>query len=508
MQQALRNLIGVDSGIALLTVLVASSAVAVFALRRWRDLDGEIADRMAAESRLRTLALRDELTGLGNRRALQIELDRALARCEREGLAAAVLFIDLDRFKGINDGHGHEAGDGVLQTAAARLGGLVRSDEFIARLGGDEFAVVVVFARGDKAAPEMVARRLLTATSAPFKVGCSDVYLGLSIGIAIAPEDATERDALVRRADLALYRAKRSGGGEFRYFEESMDLVVLERSAIERDLRTAIALGQIVPHFQPLVDLKSGHIIGFEALARWHHPTRGPIAPDKFISVAEATGQIGALTRSMMRQACCHANDWPLDIKLCVNLSPVEFRDPWLAESILAVLVETGFAPQRLEVEVTESALVHDLCVAHRILMSLRNQKIRIALDDFGVGYSSLKHLSALPFDRIKIDRSFVANLGKTAEADKIVTAIVQLAESLNMATTGEGVETIDTAKRLEALGCGVGQGWLFGSALPPEAALRLVQQKRTSQPLNRPDWRQQMRQSPLLQLAHRVAGR
>lgn len=464
---------------AVLTGLLFSVCMIVFSLRRWADVRGEVKVRIAAEARANAMAHEDVLTRLPNRRALIDELVRALARAKREDRLVSVLLLDLDRFKPVNDVYGHIAGDELLKEVAVRMRNIVRTDEFVARLGGDEFAVVVVHDRANADAPLQVARRLSQAVESAVTIGSSDLYVGASIGIAAFPRDAEDPESLMRRADVALYRAKESGRGQCRLFEESMDEEIRERSQIESELRVAIATEQVVPHFQPLVDLKTGSIVGFEALARWSHAVRGNITPSKFVPIAEECGLVGDLGLSILAQACRHARNWDPPLRLSINVSPYQLRDGWLAEKLLAVLVSTGFPAHRLEVEITENALVRDIQNARRILTSLKNQGVSISLDDFGSGYSSLQHLSSMPFDNIKIDRSFVQMLGLGAEGGKIIHAIVGLGKSLGLTTTGEGVETEENAALLRQVGCSVGQGWYFGRPVPADEVQALLARHR-----------------------------
>ncbi|MEZ5775792.1 MAG: EAL domain-containing protein [Hyphomicrobiaceae bacterium] len=456
--------------------LLTAAGALVFSVRRWRELSREVAVRIEAERRARALAQQDALTELSNRRGLSVELERAISRARREGLSVSLLMLDLDRFKPVNDMHGHLIGDALLIAVAGRLRVVTRTEEFLARLGGDEFAVVITHPAGRREIPDQVARRLSREVSAPYEIGDSEIHIGASIGIASFPEDADDIESLVRRADVALYRAKENARGEHHFFEEAMDLQVRERSEIEASLHLAIRRGEIVPFYQPLVCLKSRTLIGFEALARWHRPERGDISPGLFIPIAEDNGQIGELSMAILRQACRDALAWSGELTVSVNISPLQFRDRWLAEKILNVLVETGFPPRRLEIEVTENAVVKDVEAARRILVSLKNQGVQIALDDFGAGYSSLQHLSTLPFDRIKIDRSFVEMLKTSDDAEKIINAIVSLGDSLGMPTTGEGIEDEESAERLIAAGCAVGQGWLFGRPVPAAEVAALVE--------------------------------
>ncbi len=448
---------------AILAGMTATIGLLIFSLRRWRELRSEVKVRKSAEKRVQELAYHDLLTGLYNRRALADELARAVARCKRTGDAASVLVLDLDRFKPVNDLYGHGTGDKLLALVAERLKATLRADEFVARLGGDEFAVVLAHAGSDCSEAATVAERLIEAFKLPFKIGFLEIGIGLTVGIAHCPTHAGTADELMHCADVALYEAKAHERGSHCAFETKMDDELKKRSETELELRSAITSGEIVPFFQPLVNLATGQIVGFEALARWLRPGKPMMSPAFFIPIAEDCGLINELSLSILRQACMHANGWDPSISLSVNLSPVQFSDPWLAEKVLAILVETGFRPQRLEVEITETALAKDMMAAKRIITSLKNQGVKVSLDDFGAGYSSLQHLGSLHFDKIKIDRSFILARHDNPDGEKIVNAIVGLSKSLGLSSTGEGIETEENATWLQEMGCTFGQGWYFG---------------------------------------------
>ncbi len=454
---------------------IVSAAFGIFALRRWMELAHEVTIRVAAEARATALAGEDALTGLPNRRALSAELARAVARAERSGTNVSLLLLDLDRFKPINDVHGHMAGDQVLRELAQRLRGAVRVGEFVARLGGDEFAVMVSHGRNDQLSAVAAATRLSQSLAQPVQLGSVVVDVGVTTGIATFPDDAADVDTLVQRADIALYNAKQCNRGHARLFNASMDTEIRERAAIETDLRKAIATNGIVPFFQPLVDLRTGHVIGFEALARWPHAARGFIPPLKFIPIAEERRLIGDLTASMLAQACRLSRDWAGAPSLSVNVSPLQLADRGLAVKLLELLTNADFAPSRLEVEITESALVTDFEGARAVLGDLKVAGVTICLDDFGAGYSSLAHLASMPFDRVKIDRAFIQLDKGPAEAIKVMGAIVGMCRSLGLEVTGEGAETAQQCQILMNAGCSVGQGWYFGAAVAAEDARKLA---------------------------------
>lgn len=459
----------------ILAGLTLSVGLAVFAMRRWQDLSREINFRIAAEARANALAREDSLTGLPNRRALASELARAVAASERSRKPVSLLLMDLDRFKAVNDVYGHMAGDRLLQEITLRLRQTVRSGEFVARLGGDEFALIVVHDADDRKAPLAVADRINAAVSKAVALGTAEVHVGVSTGIATFPFDADDVASLMRRADVALYRAKAGGRGSSKLFDTSMDAEIQERADIEADLRLAISTGQVVPHFQPLVDLKTCQVVGFEALARWEHPKRGFVPPASFVPIAEECGLIDQLGASILTQACQHAAQWAPEIMLSVNISPLQLADRGLADKILKILKVADFPTRRLEIEITENALVSDVDGARKILSQLKADGVSVSLDDFGAGYSSLRHLSSMPFDRVKIDRDFVPKGAETGEPLRVLRAIVGLCTNLGLATTGEGAETVEHAALLLAAGCSVGQGWYFGKPMPAPQALAWV---------------------------------
>lgn len=462
------------AGLGLSAILLGATALSVRGRRR---LQGALAKTAAA-------AGTDTLTDLPNRRRFYEELETALATGRRYGLDHALLLIDLDRFKAANDAYGHPAGDELLRLVAARLRHVLRDEGRIARLGGDEFAFVLCCdpAGPDqpRADPEAVADRIVHTLSQPFALTSGAIIqIGASIGIGLTTAEDTAIDELMHRADVALYRAKADGRGCSRLFEPGMDALVRARALLEGELRQAIADDVIVPHFQPLVDIGTGQLVGVEMLARWPHPVHGMVPPDQFIPIAEDLGLIGALTEQLLRRACRAAAAWPSEISLACNVSPVQLRDPNLPAMIQGVLSETGFPASRIEIEVTESALVGDLDLARGLLDQLRALGVRLALDDFGTGYSSLRHLQTLPFDKIKIDRSFVTAMAEDPESAKIVSAVLGLGRSLGLATVAEGIETEKTATFLRDLGCEIGQGWLFGRPISAELTHALVGDRR-----------------------------
>jgi diguanylate cyclase (GGDEF)-like protein len=429
-----------------------------------------------AQSQAEEMARHDPLTGLPNRRVLVAELEAGLRRTRRENASGAVLLIDLDRFKPVNDLFGHAVGDAVLCEVAQRLEDAAGEGATVARIGGDEFALVTTFT-GDAPIERIIeqANEIFLRLREPIAVDDSIAVIDASIGAALFDVSASDPEGLLRAADIAMYRAKRSGPGVLRFFEATMDDELRDRAALEAELREAIAAGSITPYYQPIIDLRDGTIYGFELLARWQHRTRGWVPPERFVALAEQAGMIGELTWSLVARACTDIRQWPAAIRLSVNISPFHLRDPMLAERLLALLVREGVAPGRLDIEITESALVEDLDAAKSTIASLRNLGMCISLDDFGTGYSSLYHLRELSFDKVKIDRSFVQSMHDDNESEKIVDAILGLAANLGLTVVAEGVEDPGLAARLAAKSCQLVQGYYFGKAMPARAALEML---------------------------------
>ena len=430
--------------------------------------------RMAAEHEVRRLAMEDPLTGLPNRRQFEDALKAALGAPPRAGGSHGVLLLDLNGFKRVNDVHGHPVGDEVLIGVAARLKASVRENDMVARLGGDEFAVLAPHLAGPDAAAS-IALRIVEQLKDPILANGGRHQVSTAIGISLIPQDGHDQAEVMRKADIALYRAKGQGGAALRFFEEHMDEAIRERDRIERALREAVARGEVVSHYQPLVDLDSGQIIGFEALARWTHAELGPIEPSRFIPIAEDCGLIGELTDSLLTKAARDAAAWPPHVRLSVNVSPVLLRDVGFGLRVMTILAQSGLPPTRLEVEITESALVQDMDAAQFTLGALRDAGVRIALDDFGTGYSSLYHLRNFKLDAIKIDRSFVEAMATDPDSAAIVKALIGLGAGLSLAVTAEGVESDEQQGMLAAQGCSTAQGYLFSRAVPAEAALALL---------------------------------
>jgi diguanylate cyclase (GGDEF)-like protein/PAS domain S-box-containing protein len=434
----------------------------------------DITERRKAEARIAYMAHHDGLTNLANRELYQERLREALEAGGSGHKRVAVLCLDLDLFKNVNDSFGHPMGDRLLQQVAERLRVQVRGNNLAARLGGDEFAVILA----DEVSPKEVsgfAARLIGVLSAPYDIDGNEVVIGASIGIALSPGDGGTFEELMRNADMALYRAKQDGGGVHRFFEREMDLQAQKRREMELDLRRAFANGEFELHYQPLVDIATDKISGFESLLRWRHPDKGMISPAEFIPVAEDIGLITAIGEWVLREACSEAVKWPSEVKVAVNLSPVQFRSRNLVQVVISPLANSGLSPRRLELEITESVFLAETEANLATLHQLRELGVAISMDDFGTGYSSLSYLRSFPFDKIKIDRSFVKDLANRSDCVAIVRAISGLGRSLNITTTAEGVETVDQLDWLRAEGCNEVQGFLFSAAKPAAEVEQLL---------------------------------
>jgi diguanylate cyclase (GGDEF)-like protein len=439
----------------------------------WISTHEDITDRRKAEAQIAYMAHHDALTGLPNRLLFHQEMSHAVVRAGR-GEPIAILCLDLDQFKTVNDTLGHPVGDALLILVAERVRGCVGEHDTVARLGGDEFAIIQVGpAQPDGAIA--LARHVIDALSAPYEVEGHSLVVGTSVGIAIAPATGADPDHLLKCADLALYRAKEDGRGTYRFFEPELDQKVQQRRALEADLRSALANDRFELHYQPIVSLDTGQVTTCEALLRWNHPTRGYVSPAEFISVAEETGLIVPIGAWVMRQACHDAVRWPRDLKVAINLSPVQLRNRQLPLEFANALSSSGLLPSRLEIEVTETVMLAEADAMTNVLHQLRQLGVRISMDDFGTGYSSLSHLRRFPFDKIKIDRSFVIDVSRRHEAAAIVRAVAQLGSSLAMITTAEGVETVEQLQALREAGCTEAQGFLFSPAVPAPQVPEIV---------------------------------
>jgi diguanylate cyclase (GGDEF)-like protein len=455
----------------LVTAVLLNAALLLFGWRRSAALGAAVAACADAEKRAYDNAYCDHVTGLANRRQLVEEIERASLP---SGNDATLLLLDLDHFKRVNDSHGHAGGDRLLQHVGATLTRLAPPSACCARLGGDEFALLLC-GEHDAGEVSLLAQSLLAALAEPVELEHGMAQVSASIGIATLWGEAPTAEALLKRSDIAMYEAKRLGRNGFVWFDRQMERQLEERIRLESEMRSGIAAGEFVPYYQPQFGLADGDLKGFEVLARWHHPKRGVLEPLEFIPVAEATGFIADLSMSVMRQALAEAKSWPANLTIAINVSPVQFRDPLLGQRILQVVTESGFPPGRLEIEITESALLEDQDLALSTVESLKNCGVSISLDDFGTGYASLTQLQSLPFDRIKIDRSFVAALLDDKQSSAIVSTIAALGKSLHLPVTAEGVECEEVRARLESLGCADGQGWLWGKAVPADAIRTLL---------------------------------
>ncbi|WP_339690583.1 EAL domain-containing protein [uncultured Parasphingorhabdus sp.] len=468
LSDAIASLSGKSNGTdnVLVSAFLLNIALILFGWRRYRDLAAEVEERAAAEQRAHSLAITDPLTGLLNRRTIGEKTTDLVDAAKRKHKSIAFMMLDLDNFKNINDVHGHSAGDFVLKQVADRVANVLPPKNLLARLGGDEFACAFIF---DPDQPEMVERiadDLIDAIAAPIVENGTHLVVTTSIGMSRYDPEEDSVDALMRQADIAMYSAKKQGRNRHCWFDDIMEKELQTRNWLETEMRAGIPKGQFVPYYEQQVDLATGKLTGFEMLCRWESRTQGLISPEIFIPIAEETGMIGELSLSVLRQSFEDAKDWDPSLSISVNISPVQLLDPWLAQKIVKLLIESGFPANRLEIEITESSLFENLSLAQSIVSSLKNQGIKIALDDFGTGYSSLAHLRALPFDQIKIDRSFVTSIIQNPESKAIVKAITGLGESLGMKITAEGIEDKEAESELRRIGCAKGQGWYYGRPL------------------------------------------
>ncbi len=462
----------------LVSAFLLNIALILFGWRRYRDMSIEVEERAYAEQRAHSLAVTDPLTGLLNRRTIGEKTADLIDAAQQTQKSIAFLMFDLDNFKNINDVHGHNAGDVVLKQVATRIASVVPPKNLLARLGGDEFACAFIF---DPEQPELVERiadDLIEAIASPIIDKGTHLVVTTSIGMSRYRSEMDDVETLMRQSDIAMYSAKKQGRNRHCWFDEIMEKELQTRNSLETEMRAGIPKGEFVPYYEQQIDLATGKLTGFEMLCRWNSRTHGQISPEIFIPIAEETGMIGDLSLSVLRQAFDDAINWDPNLSISVNISPVQLLDPWLAQKIVKLLVTTGFPANRLEIEITESSLFENLSLAQSIVGSLKNQGIKIALDDFGTGYSSLAHLRALPFDRIKIDRSFVTSINQNSESKAIVKAITGLGESLGMDITAEGIEDKETESELCSIGCGKGQGWYYGHPLSVEQTREMLAER------------------------------
>ncbi|GMP05615.1 EAL domain-containing protein [Bradyrhizobium sp. TM239] len=441
----------------------------------WVATHLDVTEQRRSEARIAHMAQHDALTDLPNRVLLRERMEHAIAVTRNGGVDLAVLMLDLDRFKEVNDTLGHPAGDSLLRAVSARLRECTTETALIARLGGDEFAVID-YVTNPAVEAATLAENIRKALCEPFDLGDHRVTVGTSIGIAIAPRDGSDSDVLMKSADLALYSAKSGGRGAFRFFEPELDELMHARRNLERDMRDALAGREFELHYQPFVNTATGEIRGFEALLRWHHPRRGLVLPGEFIPLAEEAGLIVPLGEWILRTACAEAAKWPAHLRIAINLSPAQFRSKELVPVIVDALASSEIAPHRLELEVTETVIMHDSEAVFAALGQLRELGVRIALDDFGTGYSSLSFLQRFPFDKIKVDRSFVNELSSArADAHHLARAVVRFAVSLGKTTTAEGVETKEQLDVLREEGCVETQGYYFGRPMPASSIAKML---------------------------------
>ncbi|CAH1665953.1 Diguanylate cyclase (GGDEF)-like protein [Chelatococcus asaccharovorans] len=450
-------------GIAALTSIIALIALGIVWLVIRRLARDEIRDQESS----RRLAGQDALSGLPNRLSFSMRLEQELARGQRTGEGLAVLFLDIDRFKDINDIYGHAIGDNVIRIVAQRLSDLLRGADTLARLGGDEFAIIQTGVSAHHDA-EALSRRILDAMKKPIEMGDTIVSVGASIGIVLSPQNSTDRETLLRLAETALYQAKNGGRNRFSFVERQMDEALRLRKVVEDDLRKAIENDELVLHYQPQVEIDNYTVVAVEALVRWPHPVHGMIAPEKFITVAEERGLIIALGEWVLRRACTDAMRWP-GVRIAINVSAIQFRHRDFVSDVMRIITDCGIDPTRVELELTESVVVKDADAAEEAMIELRAHGVRLALDDFGTGYSSLIYLRRFAFDKIKIDRSFLEAAETTGESAILIHSIVHLGRALGLTVTAEGVETHEQLEFLRALGCHELQGYLFSKPVTAE---------------------------------------
>ncbi|GGA05575.1 hypothetical protein GCM10010923_14230 [Blastomonas marina] len=469
----LEGIAGPDT--VLTNALLLNIALIIFGWRRYRELRVEVQERRAAEEQARILAETDPLTGCLNRRSLNKQTDRLIATCEDGDDAIAFLMIDLDNFKTINDVNGHRAGDTVLSEITERISSILPEESLLARLGGDEFGCVVRFESDHPQVVDDLAKRIIERICKP--IAHEDIALDITASIGLARSDSgrpgsdgsTDAASLMHFADIAMYHAKKHGRNRYYWFEHQMEHELRFRSQLEAGIRRGLHEDEFEPYYEQQIDVATGELVGFEMLARWNSPQLGIVNPDVFIPIAEELGVIGELSEQLIRKALDHAKEWDEDLTLSVNISPVQLRDPWFAQRLLKLMVEANFPANRLDVEITETCLHENIGLVRSLVSSLKNQGVTVSLDDFGTGYSSLAQLRSLPFDRIKIDRSFVSNLPEDQEGMKIVEAITSLGDGFGLPITAEGIENEQVLAKLRGLGNFKGQGYLYGRPEPAD---------------------------------------
>ena len=484
MPQILRSWMGTGAApnMMLTNAVLLNIALVIFGWRRYVDLQKEVSERRRAEETARLLAETDALTSCLNRRSGVPAIDSLLAEARATGRQTAVFMIDLDNFKQINDLNGHQTGDRVLNIVAERLRACLPQQSVLARIGGDEFVCAFSLASVGREQLDQFAHRLIEQVGQPVDDGQTMVQPTVSVGLVSTEQDPaggidTTADALIHRADIGMYHAKKTGRNRYFWFDPMLEDELRLRNELETAIRRGIPAGEFVPFYEQQIDLQSGELTGFEMLARWKSPRYGLVSPEVFIPIAEEIDLIADLSESLIRQALCDARDWDARLTLSVNISPLQLRDAWFAQKLLQILVESGFPASRLEIEITESCLHENIGAVRTIVTSLKNQGIRVCLDDFGTGYSSLSQLRSLPFDRLKIDRSFVSDMTTDGANAELVAAIVSLGRGLDLPITAEGIETSEVLGSLREMGQLMGQGYFYGK--PEDAAdtrLRLAE--------------------------------
>lgn len=465
------------------TALTLNVALILFGWRRYADLQHEAEVRIEQERRAAALASTDPVTGLFNRKGFADRVADVAATAAAKGHHLAIISFQIQRFKTINDQHGYETGDRLLACIAEGLTQELGENAVLARLGGDEFAAAVPLDAANLSQAEELAEAMLRAGTRPFMFEDRIIQVGGFAGIASTPASEVQIPDLLRRADIAMDHARNGRVGRPMWFDAGMERALIAHGEIEQGIRFGLEHGQFVPYFEPQVDLGNGQIVGFEVLARWNHALSGVIGPDVFIPVAEEIGLIGRLSEQVISEALREAAAWDPGIRISVNISPWQLADGWLAQRIVRILAETGFPADRLVVEVTESSLFADIELARTIVTSLKNQGIRLALDDFGSGFSSLSHLRSLPFDIIKIDKAFVSNINTKRESVAIVRAVTTLASALSVPVCIEGIENEAAYDAVIRLGCQIGQGWYFGKPMPADQARDLLGRREEPKP-------------------------
>lgn len=479
MPQVFQGMLGNGPGPdqVLATAMLLNIALILFGWRRLSALRAEVAISQKAAAAARQLAETDPLTGCLNRRSIHGAAEALLTKAQAKRQALAFAMLDLDNFKHVNDLHSHQAGDAILRAAAKRLRKLLPPDSLLARIGGDEFVCVIAFNPQSSSEIEALAEKIIEQVGQTVDWNGLGIDATVSIGLARSDERDEDIETMLHKADIAMFHAKRQGRNGVAWYAPTMESELRFRSELEAGIRRGISLGEFVPYYEKQIDLATGELVGFEMLARWLSPTLGRIGPDIFIPVAEEIGAIADLSESVIRQALRDAQQWDPALTLAVNISPIQLRDPWFAQKLLKLLVEANFPAHRLEIEITESSLHENIGLVRTMITSLKNQGIRVSLDDFGTGYSSLAQLRSLPFDRIKIDRSFITNLPESEENQAIVRSIVSLGHGLGLPVTAEGVETEAVLAALGGFQGLKAQGYLYGHPEPADTTLDALRQ-------------------------------